>query len=338
MKKKKAQIIPWNAIIAKLDGDFSAADEQLFAEWIAIEGNSKLFADYTQLWEDARNKTASLVPDTSYYWSELKRKMAAGEQQSAITIRTKRRHRLFRMCAEVAAIGLLFIFIRSMVHTNDMPQPTTVSYTNQQGKSMVVLPDESTVWLHDNSQLSFTDNPASHERIATLSGEAFFEVSHNKKAPFIVVANGLHIKVYGTKFNVNALPGAKEVHVSLQEGSVAVYTADNAKESHLKPGETATYDTDNRSVSVTPTDLDASLWTKEKVVVEQRSLRDVCRILSSWYNVKIEPDATIADVYFYTFTLEHETLDDALQILAYLHPLNYHKENEQHIFIYPGPN
>jgi len=69
-----------------------------------------------------------------------------------------------------------------------------------------------------------------------LTGEAYFEVKHDKSNPFIVQTKKCNIKVLGTKFNVEAYEDSDDFCTSLMQGSIDVYDNSNPS-SHiiLKP-------------------------------------------------------------------------------------------------------
>lgn len=53
-------------------------------------------------------------------------------------------------------------------------------------RAQTVLPDGSKVWLNASSKIVYHNSLWSSDRQIDLSGEAYFEVSHDKHAPFIV--------------------------------------------------------------------------------------------------------------------------------------------------------
>ena len=71
-------------------------------------------------------------------------------------------------------------------------------------RAQTVLPDGSRVWLNASSKLVYHNSFWSSDRQIDLSGEAYFEVSHDKHAPFIVNSKQIKTCVLGTKFNVRA--------------------------------------------------------------------------------------------------------------------------------------
>ncbi|MDR2388292.1 MAG: FecR domain-containing protein [Tannerellaceae bacterium] len=86
----------------------------------------------------------------------------------------------------------------------------------------ITLPDGSTAWLNAGSTLRYP-SVFGKERRVFLSGEAFFQVARQRKAPFIVSTEMVDIKALGTQFNVRSYPQKPCLKVSLLEGSVKVY-------------------------------------------------------------------------------------------------------------------
>lgn len=95
-------------------------------------------------------------------------------------------------------------------NTGDLPQRVT-------------LPDSSKVTLQPRSKLRFSTVFGKEERKVCLEGEAFFEVAHNEKVPFLVHVNRLTTKVLGTSFTVKAFRSESNVTVEVMTGKVSVY-------------------------------------------------------------------------------------------------------------------
>ena len=100
------------------------------------------------------------------------------------------------------------------------------------------LPDGTSVQLNSGATMYYPAMFKGKEREVRLDGEAFFEVAHDSKKPFIVKTFASDIKVLGTKFNVNADRNAGEFSVTLAEGSVQVSSlADPGRIIVMKPDE-----------------------------------------------------------------------------------------------------
>ncbi|HET7118994.1 MAG TPA: FecR family protein, partial [Hanamia sp.] len=86
----------------------------------------------------------------------------------------------------------------------------------------LVLADGSEVWLDVASSITYPTAFAGNERKVEITGEAYFEVTHNEAKPFIVQKGDVKIKVLGTHFNVNAYDDENSLKVTLLEGAVKV--------------------------------------------------------------------------------------------------------------------
>jgi transmembrane sensor len=151
----------------------------------------------------------------------------------------------------------------------------------QQGQ--VVLPDRSVVFLNAGSSLKYPSS-FSHlsERTVELSGEAYFEISKDKKHPFIVKTRNQDIKVLGTHFNINSYSNERVTKTTLLEGSVLI---DNKY--LLKPGELAV--NSNGKMNVMPADIDLELaWKNNDFYFRETAMETVMKQISRWYDIEVE--------------------------------------------------
>ena len=74
--------------------------------------------------------------------------------------------------------------------------------TTRGEQTKVRLPDGTLVFLNSASSLKYPTSFAGERRVE-LTGEAYFEVAHDKEKPFRVISNGQEVKVLGTHFNIN---------------------------------------------------------------------------------------------------------------------------------------
>ena len=97
-------------------------------------------------------------------------------------------------------------------------------------RAQTVLPDGSKVWLNASSKIVYHNSLWSSDRQIDLSGEAYFEVSHDKHAPFIVNSKQIKTCVLGTKFNVRAREEENRVVTTLLQGLVTGGFSTNGRE------------------------------------------------------------------------------------------------------------
>lgn len=173
--------------------------------------------------------------------------------------------------------------------------------TPRGGQYQIVLPDGTKVWLNNASKLkfpeSFTDQP---KRMVELTGEAYFEVAHNKKQPFMVKTNQQDVEVLGTHFNVNSYPEENETRTTLLEGSVKVIKKQDKSGGNtltLMPGQQAVLKGD--LLSLTNVDLEAEMaWKNGYFKFNDEDLRSIMRKISRWYDVDVTYGQNIPDKRF----------------------------------------
>lgn len=114
-----------------------------------------------------------------------------------------------------------------------------LSLSTPRGKDChLVLPDGTKVWLNAESMLDFPSQFGNGKRVVRLKGEAYFEVTKDKKRPFVVKNDYFTTTVLGTVFNIRAYD-KKDANVVLVSGSVAVSTGFLSDVKYIKPGEMA---------------------------------------------------------------------------------------------------
>jgi transmembrane sensor len=87
----------------------------------------------------------------------------------------------------------------------------------------ITLPDGSQIVLRAGSKLVVDKNfTTGASRIVSLSGEAFFNVKHETKRPFIIHTGNVATTVLGTAFNIKAYPGQDNITVTVTRGRVKV--------------------------------------------------------------------------------------------------------------------
>ena len=185
-------------------------------------------------------------------------------------------------------------------------------------RTQVALPDGSLVWLNSGSSLSCPVVFDSRSRNVELKGEAFFEVVENEKVPMVVSAGNLKVKVYGTKFNVNAFPDEGLIETTLVEGHVTIIPGVSEIEYPLKPGHTASYTVGNQRLQITKVeDMDVFTgWKDGKLLLHDEPFAHIVRKLERWYNVDIQlSDASLGSYTLYA-TFFDESIEQILDIFS----------------------
>lgn len=185
-------------------------------------------------------------------------------------------------------------------------------------RTKVALPDGSTVWLNSGSSLSCPAVFDSESRNVELKGEAFFDVIKNEKVPMIVTTGNLKVKVYGTRFNVNAFPDEGTIETTLVEGKVTIIPSKSKTEYQLLPGYTSSYSTRDRNLQITKvSEMDVFTgWKEGKLLFRDEQFDEIIKKLERWYNVDIQlADASLGNYILYA-TFFDENIEQILNIFS----------------------
>ncbi|MGJ1266923.1 FecR family protein [Sphingobacterium spiritivorum] len=153
----------------------------------------------------------------------------------------------------------------------------------------VVLPDGSKVWLNTASSLTYSAGLIQGgKRSVKLQGEAYFEISKDKKFPFVVESDDQRVTVLGTHFNIESYADQGITKTTLLEGAVKISDAVSnfSRTVLLKPGQQAVLVKGNISVKNTDANM-AIAWKNGEFVFSEEKLSDIMTKLSRWYNVEI---------------------------------------------------
>jgi len=165
------------------------------------------------------------------------------------------------------------------------------------GQYQLLLPDGSKVWLNAASSISFPAAFTGKERNVKLTGEAYFEVAHNKDMPFIVTVNQMKVQVLGTHFNIMAYDDEGSFRTTLLEGSVRL--SNGTSQTLLKPGQQGILNRGMGQLAVANVNTaDAVAWKNGYFIFDHEDIKQVMRKISRWYDVDIDYDKEIPDDRF----------------------------------------
>lgn len=195
------------------------------------------------------------------------------------------------------------------------------SYTIQTpngGQYQVILSDGSKVWLNSSSKLHYPVKFGKEQRVVTVEGEAYFEVSHQldkgKRIPFIVRTHSQEVTVVGTSFNISAYGDDPELITTLVNGKVSV-SADHDKTSvTLTPGEESILTSKGMTVRQANVAM-AAAWKQGEFRFHETELQDVMRQLSRWYDLEIVYKGDIPEKVFYGVISRDRKLTAVLDLL-----------------------
>ena len=311
---------------------------------------------FKKIW-DFRPEEEDIAHFYERHKNEYKDALVFEEEKPSLIVSKTRliNYRFFSVATILATIVIVGIF----GYKNSFSKDSFKQIIAGKGvRKLLTLPDGTKVWLNADSRLSY--DPAMtevKERLVTLTGEAFFEVAHDKLHPFIINANKITVKVLGTAFNIKAYPGDAKCETTLIRGSVELTVNDGSKQKFiLKPSEKIALideDDDNKTkendhlrkgktllieniVPVAAEDgeyIPETSWTENRLVFENETLEEIALKLERWYNVKIRIENPEATDYHFTGPFTNETIEQVLTAMQLIKPFKF-KINSNDITIH----
>ena len=172
---------------------------------------------------------------------------------------------------------------------------------NPRGSKVIslVLADSSRVWLNAASSLRYPTAFTGNERKVEVTGEAYFEVTHNEAMPFVVSNEKTTVRVLGTRFNVNAYDDESSVNVTLLQGSVSLTTINKKQPTIVRPGEQARIDESGRVELSDKVDLEEVMaWKNGLFSYKSADIGAIMRQISRWYNVDVVFEKPVHEKFY----------------------------------------
>lgn len=240
--------------------------------------------------------------------------------------------------AVVMLVGLGFLFYQQPIPPTDaaiartsVPEKTG---TPIPGRRFINLPDGSSVILHGNSKLEFSTFNKNGKREVTLTGEAFFDIVHDKARPFIVYTGKLRTTVLGTAFNIKASPGSSTVEVTVRRGKVKVgdskrtYNVIDPDQQIIFDAEKVTY------VKKAVKSEEVTSWLTGDMYFDDVSMKDVANQLQERFKVTIVfSNELVKKCRFSATFLKNQSLEQILNIIGEFNNIKYQFQGEQTVIL-----
>ena len=195
-------------------------------------------------------------------------------------------------------------------------QPVSVS-TPLGVKSDVVLPDGSRVRLNGGTRIVY---PAlfGDERRVEVDGEAYFEVEHDARKPFVVVTGQVVSTVLGTTFNVHAYSEDENYQITLATGSLLVDGGPESRSVRLRPGEQGFFERTSGLLSLRRVNVEQVLsWQEDRLYFRAEPLASIARSLERQFNVDITiPDERLRRICFTGEFVDGENIHEIMRIIS----------------------
>jgi ferric-dicitrate binding protein FerR (iron transport regulator) len=238
------------------------------------------------------------------------------------------------MSVLILGLGLTFGIMNQGIEQRDQLLAGEFRIQADEDISTFLLPDSSQVWLNESSELTFKYNMADGERLAGITGEAYFKVAHDQKHPFIVEGYNHKVKVYGTEFNMLSKPEQKECVVTLHQGSVGIFNYDEEEVARLVPGQQFHTNKDGSVEVGEVSNVDVVKgWIDGSYEFKDATLEEIAAKMSEIYGVSIKIEDKQLKEHKYRCVIKKErSVERTLQILSITTDLAY-EINDQYIIL-----
>ncbi len=160
------------------------------------------------------------------------------------------------------------------------------------GQFFVKLEDGTQVWLNSESQLKYPKNfiKGKTRQVELVYGEAYFDVSPSENhhgATFKILTENQAIEVIGTEFNIKAYHDEALIYTTLIEGKIVLDNTVQKKE--LKPNQQSILSKETKNIEVKEVNVAPEIaWRNGVFSFKKKSLKEIMKVLSRWYNVDIQ--------------------------------------------------
>lgn len=310
-------------------------DKQYFLELLDKYSNADLTKEerefvenYYNLFQDEPDILDDLDADKkSQFKNEIRGKgwdRIINNESSGGTIRLRLKRNIW---IAAAAIIVLILTIKIFFTYDPPPDKTTsenIAVKHQENR-IIFLADGSKVILSDGSRLNYPSSfNGKEKREVYLEGQAFFDIQHNPKKPFIVHTGNLQTVVLGTAFNIKAMPGDKEITVSVVRGKVKV-TDDNKVLGIITPNLEIKYNRkkDNSETQIIQ-DSHFLDWKSSDLLLDNVTVAEAARVLEEEYKMTIIiSDPSVRSQRFTATFPRNGSLEQALKSICEFNGCNY---------------
>jgi transmembrane sensor len=314
-----------NLIAAYLSGDISAEGKERLVAWRNEDpSHEKAFQQAEKIWQLELPAPEQQDWNTAAEWTDFLQQVQAPTTETKVVKMVPRRN--WWTLGVAASVLLVLAFL--LWPKSELPLQQFATLDGEQKE--IILPDGSTVWLNENSTISFQEG--FEKRNIQLSGEAFFDVKRDTTAPFTIQTGQAVTTVLGTSFNVRAYPTEEKVEVTVATGKVAV--SEGKSEIRLTPGNTGIFKKENKElVKKEEGKPHALAWKTGVLDFRNEPLADIIPVLEQLYDIQVDLEnpqigncrfsgifenrqpSEIIDVIKYALSLEEESSETPDRII-----------------------
>ena len=304
----------------QLKGTLSEAEAQTLQQWrSANQSHETIYQQLEKIWQESGSLLQETVYNEKQAWSKVDQRLGQGRNRSPIRMITW-------LAAAACIVGVLFV--AGWLFYNKQ-QPALQLAKADQTNMPVTLPDGSQVVLRKGATLSYPKVFKGSIREVTLTGEAWFEVQHDKTHPFRIQTTRATLEVVGTSFTVNTTDEQDELAVTT--GKVLFSKKeDTSQQQIVSPDQYCSLT--QKGFDIKPMhDPNFLSWKTGIIKFDNTPINQVAAVLSSHYGLIIQPDSLLLKlpvIPTVTAKFRQQPIDSVLDEIKLLANINNRKQND----------
>jgi ferric-dicitrate binding protein FerR (iron transport regulator) len=323
-------------------GEATTAERAKIEAWRqASAENQRVFSGLAQIWQNAAPEKLPPIPHVDQAWSELSAQLGLPpEAQPARILEMKKTPQTTAPVRKVfwsdryvwaAAAVLLLAFATILYQYSQKATGLKTVATAYAQQESVELPDGSLVKLNSGSRIQFPKNFPDSARYVVLTGEAYFEVTHDHR-PFYVNTGNAQIRVLGTQFGIWARD--EQTRVTVREGRVSLRALELPPAAAVELTANQTSICRQQNPPEPPRTIDAGHllgWLEGKIVFDQTALTEVVAELQRVYKVTIELSDPALGQHTITGSFHRKPIESVLASICLTLDLQYSKQDDKFV-------
>jgi len=289
------------------------------------ETHQQYYNQFKKIWDSSKELAAVSNVDVNKAWERFQNRISGRHEPAKIL---KSRFSWLRIAASVILIAGLGIAAFILVNKNTTPKEMVA----QTGQNVLVdtLSDGSVITLNKRSTITYPSKFKGNTRAIALKGEAFFNVTPDKKKPFIISVNDVQVTVVGTSFNIKSENGNTEVVV--ETGIVRVTRSGKTVE--LNAGEKIVMAANDSIASKEAiSDKLYNYYRSKEFVCDETPLWKLVQVLNEAYDSKIIIGRKELNEKRITTTFYNESLEKILEIIHLTFDITVIKKEDGQIIL-----
>jgi transmembrane sensor len=314
-------------IIKYLDNNCSEEEERQLLEWLKdSEENAVAFLTIKKIYNLRKVKHYSNEQLLNSAFLKFEERMdSAPKRQKHFSVVAYTKYAAVFLVAVLASVLFWFYFQESSVELK------TITVGAHDPVRIAILPDGSKVWVNKESSLTYPVSFSNKERNVSLVGQAYFEVMHDARHPFLVKSEAISVRVLGTSFDVNTKTSDNSIETTLVNGKVSIEDKIGKEMLQLSPGQLARYDLRTKAITVDKVNTDLyTSWRNGLIIFRKATLSEITKKIENFYHVKITINSKKPIYNRYNFVFRQtQSLDTVMQMLKFVAPITYKKYDKQ---------